>query len=373
MPSLNALGEFKNSFGDIANEKEDIISRNLPFDNFPLPGTEASSTPVSRAALTASDNPSEDVPVEDEAPKQDAGPGAGNFDFSAFLGSLPEEIVPPPLDEAPSIDDAFSGIDFPETPVDETAPADTGADSGADLGADAPADLGADADLDLGGLDTGADIGADASADTDAGLDLGADLGADLGESADAGADLGAGADTGADAGAPMSMDDFAIPDGLLSGLSDEIESSPADFPAEEAPSEDLGTESPPDGETLSDDIFNLPDTGGESPVAEDSGALPDFDLGDAGLGDTEQADSALPDFDLGDAGLGDTEQADSALPDFDLGESAPTSDGEEIGDSLDLGGERRDGSFSTESAGDEPSPEAAAPNGRNVRRLAFF
>jgi tetratricopeptide (TPR) repeat protein len=85
MPSLSALGEFKSSFNNIANEKDDVEAKNLPFEDFALPDTEA--PPFDPSADSASSYGSSDSSSD-----------ASDFDFSALLNSLPGDEGPPDID-----------------------------------------------------------------------------------------------------------------------------------------------------------------------------------------------------------------------------------------------------------------------------------
>ena len=292
MPSLSALGEFRDSFGNIANEKNDVISKDMPFDPINLPDTEA---PPFEAAIRT-------PPPSDDSAEES--PGFGNFDFGAFVDSLPADTSPPPSiddilvdnppsDEGPpSVDDIFKDIDEPpldDTPItDETAPVEN------------------------------------ALPDSDFQENLPDE--------------------------SSLADKDASIPEELLSGLSDEIEAAPADSQSEDFSGLDLG------GETAGD----------ESLSGEDSS---DFDLGSASTGDEDLGGEAPGGFDQGGESTGaedlgsenpdGSQDLDGDLPDFDfpdLEQAADTgsSDDGQAEDALDLGGERRDGTFSTESAPDD-------------------
>jgi tetratricopeptide (TPR) repeat protein len=96
MPSLNALGEFKFSFGNIGNEKNSLTSKNLPYDDLPLPKTEAPPMEFVRPA---------NVSGSSEPEAEDDG-----LDFSAFGGAN--------LSEPPSIDDLITDIGEPSSDSD---------------------------------------------------------------------------------------------------------------------------------------------------------------------------------------------------------------------------------------------------------------
>ena len=348
MPSLSDLGQFKSSFSDIANEKADIESLHLQYDDLDLPKNEAPpfnfdrNAPVPSGREKAADSIAADEPIADV-------PGGGDgFDFGAF--SMPDDIAPPPLDdhEAPVdgvaaldnfLNDLASSSQEPSADV-EAAPADFGADdfgtpddllSGlSDEMESVPADFGTD---DLSAEDFGGDTPPEGAVDEEEDFD-GIDMG---GESPHPGPEVSF------DSGEPSDASDST-------DLSDDFD---AGF-------FETGTEPQAEEEETAD--FDGIDLGGESPDfvpssdAEDSGdfsmdgVLPDDSAFDTGTDTADFDSSALPDFDA-DAGF-DTSPSDasadfdgSALPDFDTGAGfdasadmdlgSPSSDG---GAPLDLG-----------------------------------
>ncbi|MCL2271975.1 MAG: tetratricopeptide repeat protein [Treponema sp.] len=92
MPSLDALGEFKSSFSNIGNERADLISKKLNYDDLALPDTEA--PPMDLTRMAAPGTQSDEISADTE-------PGSDGFDFNAFINTNPA----PSLDEPPSIDD----------------------------------------------------------------------------------------------------------------------------------------------------------------------------------------------------------------------------------------------------------------------------
>jgi tetratricopeptide (TPR) repeat protein len=141
MPSLKQLEEFKFSFGAIGNETSIRKAENIPQDELLLPDSEPAAMPS--PAPGEAPGGTGDVPPSppDEAP---GASGDEDFDFSAFLDTIPDDLVMPdsdlsgpsdvPGDEAPPIPDlgpelgqdaAPSGdgaeaLEIPEAP--ETAP-----------------------------------------------------------------------------------------------------------------------------------------------------------------------------------------------------------------------------------------------------------
>jgi len=360
MPSLNALGEFKSSFQDIAHERDDVIAQKLPFDNLDLPGTEAPpleiprrDAPVSRPSASSDSG---------SAPSQDA--GAGDFDFSAFFDALPGDITPPPIDDildtspppqddapSPEVDDAGIGdfltninqptedasTDDSATTVSEaddfsvpegllsgfsdemeSAPADNGFNiddfnteetppDDADAGADAHDDSsGDDGGIDLGGetLDLGGEAPAPSpDADVDDSLDLG-------GETLDLGGEPSA--PSGEEAGGDFSLDGLVPDTGPASDFDTPIPDM--DFSVGEDTGADSSFDSP------------LPDV--DVPSAEDTGAdlgvespLPDVDFPSAeDAGADLGVESPLPDVDFPSAeDAGADLNVDSPLSEMDL------------------------------------------------------
>ncbi|MDR0443690.1 MAG: tetratricopeptide repeat protein [Treponema sp.] len=256
MPSLNALGEFRDSFSNIADERNILASRNIPPDKLALPDTEAVPFDSGQSAPPAGDAQF-DALFGDET---SASPGVGDFDFSAFLDNIPGDVSPPPMDDILPVSDI---------------PAATNGNGG-----------------------------------------------------------------------------DYSVPEGLLSGLSDEIESAPTDKNGA-LPDFDFGSETFDNGSDADGGLSGF-DLGGES---FDSGSdadtgLPDFDLGGESFDSGSDADTGLPDFDLGGESFDTGSDADTGLPDFDLGgmdtSAAESASFEAPEQTLDLGGERQDGSFST-------------------------
>jgi len=122
----------------------------------------------------------------------------------------------------------------------------------------------------------------------------------------------------------------------LLSGLSDEIESAPADFKPEESPSEDEGHEETTDLGGESQDISLGTDVATKDSLAPEdsavSGELPDIDLPDISLPDTDLPDTSIPDTGVPDTSSSDISYSDDALADKapePQGEDSPASDTE--------------------------------------------
>ena len=147
MPSLSALKEFRDSFSEIANERESLLKNGLPYEAFELPDTEPPPFDPMSQMPAASDgtfsDPGDDgfdinsfltdmMPPQDASSKDEVSsfddifsdlvqpvnddPGPMD-DFFKNLGSPPEES--PPLDESP-IDDLLNDFDSP--PTESTAP-----------------------------------------------------------------------------------------------------------------------------------------------------------------------------------------------------------------------------------------------------------
>jgi tetratricopeptide (TPR) repeat protein len=413
LPSLSALNEFKDSFGNVGNEKMDLEARGLSYADLALPGDEPPPFDPKRLPAPGA---SDDAADGGDAPAADA----DGFDFSAFLGAINPADEPPPLPDnfdeiipdapsqdtqadepadtssvddflnsmtQPSEEDPLAGLDLSGgADIDKSSiPTDDFFNSlGVDTTADEPAaeepaeeppaaETAAD-DEDIGGIDLGGetlDLGGetrDAPVEAEA-PDESVDFGLD-------GFDLGAGAEPAAEPEPESESFD-------LGGETPEIPEEPLDAGAEEAssntvlddalPDFDFGADAPPAEDLSGLDFSGIPD----EPAADDAGAgdeLPDFGAdfgadapaGDAGAGDElpdfgadfgtgdTGAGDELPDFGADDAGAGE------APPDFgaDFGEE-PTAEGTgEMPDLGDLGGEFASetielGSESSETSGD--------------------
>jgi len=401
MPSLNALGQFKSSFSNIANEKADIESLSLPFDDLKLPTTEAPPFEFIRH---------EPPPLDDLGFDE----GGANLDINSFLDNITGDNAAPPADasaDAPA-DNAVSALDDFLKEIDSTPPPpepDTSADdlssflsgmqdqSAADTPTDAPADD------DLSSLLSGGQD--EAPPDFSADDDLAAFPSGDQDETApDFSADNPAASPSdGQDDALPdFSADDLSslmggdqeetaadvpgdeggIPDDLLSGFSDEVESAPADADFPDFPQEDLSAEesgaAEPQEEPESDDLDGI-DLGGESrdSVPTPAEAEADGDLGDLGDFNVDSIDSGAADespetSESADSGA----EADTSLPDFpdldgiDLGGESPDTapkaaeepeaDNQDLG-GIDLGGESID--FTPEAAASDDFSSDSLPD----------
>jgi tetratricopeptide (TPR) repeat protein len=378
MPSLNALGQFKYSFNNIAKEKEDIESLGLPFNDFDLPTTEAPPFQFIRHEAPAAT----DVPALDDMGLDD---GGTNVDLNSFLNNLTGDEAPPaeaPPESAVDALDSFLkelGSPPPEPESDSTGDL-SDLLSNMDMSTDAPADVPPTDDLSSFTDSMQDEAAPDVPADDD--------FSSFLGGQDEAAADIPA--DVLADTPANTLADEGAIPDDLLAGFSDQMESAPADEEIPDFGTEDFSAEEPaapptPPPEENEDDLGGI-DLGGES--IETAPAEPEDASADFGLDDFN-VDS------IGDAG-GDTagagaESADAPdetfeMPDLngiDLGgespvaeqESAPvdsTPDSIDTPESwnIDLGGESPDitppasddfssadlPDFNTDSSGDDAS-----------------
>jgi len=336
MPSLNELGQFKSSFSNIANEKNDIESLNLPFDDLELPGTDAPPFNYSRnTPYTSLASGDVDFTPDTDSPEPES--SAGNFDFSSFLDNLPTGT--PPSGDAPAssalsaIDDLLNGINEHSQ---ENVP-DTFADQGS-----AP-DTEPDAD-DTSFFDDFSDQDQE-NAQTDNLPDFSVE-------------------DVTQDSSGADSADNFSMPDDLLAGFGDEVESSPLDFPEDDfssgdsqtgvsglgddflqLPDDDFSLDTPQPGPNEQADFHDIGesiDLGGEAP---DGSNIP---------GDISEADDF--NFDAGDLPDFDT-SADNSLPD--------TGDFDLSGGSIDLGGESMfDTTPGSDVSGGDTAGAAAADSG---------
>jgi tetratricopeptide (TPR) repeat protein len=138
MPSLKQLEDFKTSFQGIGAEAAVLAERQLPPDDLVLPDTEAvPGTDASGEGPGAETGP--DLFFDTPLPPEEAGmpDDAGDFDFSAFLDTIPDDIPAPgasdstagtpdafgmPGESGSEAPDAFgmpeeSGFEAPETPA----------------------------------------------------------------------------------------------------------------------------------------------------------------------------------------------------------------------------------------------------------------
>ncbi|MDR2718397.1 MAG: tetratricopeptide repeat protein [Treponema sp.] len=148
MPSLSELREFKASFNDIGGQKADLESRKIPFDDLELPNSEPEPlpNPVEANVTGESSAPADSAAADFDETEPLINPADG-IDFSAFLGSQPDDLPEPPAaimaeDEmAQSPDDLYApeGLlsnlseeldaippDFPADFSDESFSADSG-------------------------------------------------------------------------------------------------------------------------------------------------------------------------------------------------------------------------------------------------------
>jgi tetratricopeptide (TPR) repeat protein len=288
MPSLNALKEFRDSFNNLAGEKEVLANRNQPFNDLELPDTEP--VPLETPPAGASD--AEETPAEapssgefDNAPPDEDsaldGAGGGDFDFSDFLDTTPTDITPPPIDDIlPSDDLEQEAAESPEPAAGNF---------------DIPDDL-------LSGLSDELEAGSPDFAD-EAPDNGGEDF--DLGdESAEGSPDLG-----GENFDLGGETPDFDIPD-----------TEPS---AESTDSLDLGNES----FDLGSEDLNIDNSGtetGEAMVAEGAEVTPDSPV--SGSETDVPAGDGFDNFSLGE---------DNATPDF--GEETTPAEDQNFGDDFSL------------------------------------
>jgi tetratricopeptide (TPR) repeat protein len=323
MPSLNELSEFRSSFANVGNEKENTLSKGLDFDDLAIPDTEAAPMDIPTRASS------------EESSGKDL--GGTDFDFSAFLDSLPDDVNPPPVDDLlqdalPSDDtsqDTAAPLNIPdelpgETTGEDSVPDETPADAGdfsipddllppsTDETEPVPADF---QDEDLLSKDSGTDSGIEESAAESSSLD---DSGAiDLGGESQANSLI-------------ADDEDTPVPEDTLEpGAKSAFESDEGSI--------DMGGESSGhDVEEASGD-FSFDNDAGLAATA-DSGfdSLPDIDF--SGMGDLAQADSDI------NTDSGETEFAPDVPPGGGIGDTDASAELEALGSdfesaSVDLGG----------------------------------
>ena len=319
MPSLSALGQFKFSFNNIANEKADIESLKLPFNDLKLPATEA--PPIDFSAQESF--PSFDTP--------DIGAGADSYDFGAFLDSLPGDVSPPLMEDSGSgglaaLDDFLKDLN---SGSDETTEDD---------GSSFLADLLGDSNVQSSEPEPEDSFAANDFYPPD-------DLLSGLSESQPENQPEIQPETGTADSG----DDDFSF---------DNTVSTPADFQTddfqtEDFPSEDFQSEDFPAGDFQSEDS-GTDDFGGDTTQPDNSDDNDDLDFGAIDLGGESPHDDFSSSGDFTDSDFTETE------PDFET-ETEPGlpsgSDGSYLdlnSGSIDLGGESPDFSPEAESAGDD-------------------
>ena len=351
MPSLNELGRFKSSFNDIANEKADIESLNLPFDDLKLPDNEAPSFNYSRDTPYSAGAPG-DVDFTPETGSHETESPAGDFDFNTFINDLPAGAPPPP-DTSPGIsalDDLLSGLNgvgtqavdqpedtSPEPPPDEPAIQKPDQSAKKPAGDSTPDNFPGDHAVE----DEMPDLPEDAAFDDPfAGFPAGVESTPEF-EDIKNGDTLPDGFDN-INAEPQTLPDDFNFDDEPLTLPNDDFNlgDEPLTFPDDDFNLD----EKPAAGGSLNlDDFPDLEesiDLGGEK---LDTDSFPDFTDPAAGQTDELPDLDNLPDFQTG---------ADDALPDlddFDLG-----------GGSIDLGGEAP---VTSTSGADEFSLDDALPD----------
>jgi tetratricopeptide (TPR) repeat protein len=335
MPSLSELEKFKASFQHLGGQKADLISKNIPYDDLPLPENEPEPLPTPEEAA----EPDIDMGVFTEEDFADTGPETepetesetepeDDMDFSAFLDSQPNELPEPPAADIPedelyapegllsNLSEELDAIppDFPDEPP--------------------PADI-EEKTLDLDSLDN-----------------------FDLPEEPLSAAD--------SENLEPIILGDMTTPDGL-DASADEPEETEIDLPEEPASEAelDLPEEAAADGADENLDLDNLGDLSLPEETSPTDGSEESFDLDN--LGDLDIPEEATPtdgseeSFDLDNLG-------DLNLPEG----TSPTSDSEESFDLDNLGdlnlpeeAASTDGSeesFDLDSLGDLDIPEETSP-----------
>jgi len=321
MPSLNELNQFKSSFHNISNEKKDLESLNLTFDDLQLPAKEAPPFNYSR------DMPYSNVVFD--AP--DITPDSDAADLSAVIPDLPDTPADAPSglsafddllkDLSPGGAEPEEDLSFADT-VDSALPDEDISSAEEDLLPDFP-------DEEVPEESQPVDFQADDSQLADFQTD---DLTSDELPDFDIEDLSGGQAPQWSDDEIPQ--DDFSsagLPDFDIDGA-DGAGLPQDDFSGAELPDFDIGEDSeiPQEPLRLDDlpDFGESIDLGGESPPLS---ALPDEPFPDIG--------DSLPDFDLVDGSIdlggespalnqtGDDVSADDSLPDFGSGLDSQLSD----------------------------------------------
>jgi hypothetical protein len=85
MPSLQALGEFKASFGTIGDELHTLAELELPLDDFPLPNHE----PAAGLDLSRPADSTEAIPMDTNPPDVFGPPAEAPLDTATAVGGSP--------------------------------------------------------------------------------------------------------------------------------------------------------------------------------------------------------------------------------------------------------------------------------------------
>ncbi len=334
MPSLSALNEFRNSFGSIANERENRLAKDIPYDELPLPEKEAppfdpqNSVAPEGGGLTDADT----LDFNDSEPPTDS-----DFDFSAFLGSLGVDTTPPPIDDvfqdtsskAPLNDD-FNAEQSETSPQGESSGEDTSETD----------------DIDLDGIDLGGespDAENTSPADEDAALDennfnfdnLGGDEPMPLGETLAENDDFNTDADTdGIDLGGESPdfntsdvdlniIDSDSLPD---SESGSDLESSPEINSADDFEFGDISTDfsaeaplkdSAPDSQASSEENFGFDN--------------PPSDIDETDFSSIEEANESSSTDVSGNIFNAENSDSDFTLPNFDETDFSPIEEANEL------------------------------------------
>ncbi|GHT58734.1 hypothetical protein FACS1894109_13430 [Spirochaetia bacterium] len=128
MPSLRALQEFKDSFANIGSEAAALAAQNIPYEDFALP-TDQPPKPAADSPAPA-ESPAEAPAPDSDADGSDIIPPDtdADFDFSAFLDTIPNDLTAPDPDiDLPDLseDPGESGVD-PALPEDDEPETDSG-------------------------------------------------------------------------------------------------------------------------------------------------------------------------------------------------------------------------------------------------------
>ncbi len=325
MPSLSALREFKASFGDIGNEKTDLASKHIPYEDLELPDFEPEIPQVNAGENVSLDTDNAEMPFDFENAQDTADDLFGqdqsvdDVDFSAFLDTVSGGLG---TDSAPdSAAPEQAGDDF-NTPPDLLA--------GFADEMESPSPGFSDETPDLPEMETESAGSADSVPDFDAALP---DLDADIFDSNSGGETDGLNLDG--------ELPDFSENNLDLAGESPDLD---GDLAAIDDGGLNLDGEPPDFGENDLDLAGESPGIDGDLAAIDDGGLNLDGELPDFGENDLDLAGESL---DLGGEVSGfDENNLDSAADSFDLGGELPDfseNNLDQSGESLDLGGEVSD------------------------------
>ena len=343
MPSLQALEEFKSSFGIIGNERATLAELELPQDDFPLPGADPADAfdlplsldpmdtfPAAGDSSSAGDSLENDIFGDlgdllggmDTSENTEIPAGQADIDFGAFIDAIPDDFT----SQEPA-DSGLAGFDAPDSGTTDFEMPDFGATDAEPSGFDAPDSDATDFEMpDFGATDFEASDSGATDFDPSALLDgLADELEAE---------DTAAAEELTFDRAEDTVGTDFAD----MEGFADLDNGESINFPTEEDPAFDNMSFSPEEDSTFDGMSFSPEEDSTFDNTDLSAGGEPVFDA-------AEDADTGFADMDINDfPGFGGDEGIDFPAEGesvFDAEETtAPAMDFSDDDDSFGMGGE---------------------------------